>query len=297
MNTKWLNIITHWDWDWVIRAASSIRNWANKDNVIITQPFLLAKTPPLTAPTIITDIALDNKDPQAVLEWIDKNKSNIAYIIDHHTWWEAIADVIWDKYIIDTTAPSCPQFMLELWMDIPHDWVMAANACDRPTEFENTYLSSRYNNAFKVALVNLQSWDRKAVEEVQKAFIQELVSWEENMFITQKVIEYPVIMEQTQKAASSYEEISSWVNYVNAWQQSSIDLTALLLEWYKKWEISVVQVVSATDGKDITVVATNNKSRDLVKEFSLWSWAPFRIILTEGSHKEQLEKVVNVFNK
>jgi hypothetical protein len=289
------NIIAHGDGDGTIAAAVARLNGA-QGRLVCAQPFLLHKLPDLTRPAIIVDIAVDNKNPEATLEWAKRNADCIAAWIDHHEGGEALAEILGDKFIYDSSAPSCPALMAEHGFAVPVEWVAAANACDRPTEYTTTDLSVRYNSAFKVALVALQNGDKTAVEVVPTAFVEELVSGAESPLVTERATAYPVLEAATSAAFERLTEMIPGVVYTDVPEgQGGIDLTSLLVKGYKKAPVVVISTTSVQNSEPIVIVATDRKDLNLVKVFSLGSGAPFRIILT--GEKADLDYVRSTFEK
>ncbi len=286
-------IITHGDGDGIIAAAVAIMAGAT-GTLVITQPFLLHKLPDLQGPTVILDMAVDNRNPQATLDWCRRNAKQIVLWVGHHQGGEGIGGILWQASMYDPTAPSCPELMSQNGFDVPAEWLAAANACDRPAEYSPVPLSQRYNAAFKVSLISLQSSapDAKgAVEKVQRGFIDELISGKENEFVSQNARAYPVLMALTTEATNRYKEVVIGVVVTEIDHQTSADITALLFAGYKLASVAVVQTISAEDGKPITIVATNVKDRDLVKAFGLGSGNTQRVTLVGGTHEEQLARV------
>jgi hypothetical protein len=274
-----IDIIAHGDGDGIISAAVCRFEGAEGD-LVVTQPFLLHKLPDLTRPAIIVDIAVDNKNPEATLDWARRNARYIVAWFDHHVGGEPLAEILGDRFIYDSTAPSCPALMAERGFDVPVEWVAAANACDRPTEYPATEISTRYNSAFKVALVALQNGDKTAVEKVQVAFVEELVGGEESSLVSERASQYPILEAATRFVVESLTELCLGVGTTEVAGQGSVDMTALLTGGYKKFPVIVVKTVAANTGEPIVIVATSRKDLNLVETFGLGSGAPFRVVLT-----------------
>lgn len=292
--TSETTIIAHGDGDGTI-AAAVCRKAGAEGRLITTQPFLLHKLSDLTGPTVVVDIAVDNKDPQATVEWAKRNAENIVAWVDHHSGGETLAEILGNRFIYNSAMPSCPALMAEHDFDVPVEWVAAANACDRPTEYAATALSTRYNSAFKVALVALQNGDRIAVVAVQGNFIEELVTGAESPLITKRAAAYPALATATNAAFERLAELIPGVVYVDVPEgQGGVDLTSLLVRGYKKAPIVVISTTSAQNGEPIIVVATDRKDMNLVQVFGLGSGAPFRVILT--GDKARLDYVRSVLN-
>jgi hypothetical protein len=182
------------------------------------------------------------------------------------------------------------------WLDVPEEWTAAANACDRPADYLATPLSKRYNAAFKVALVALQAGDRSAMSEIQLAFITELISNQESELVSERAAAYPTLLAATKKAAENYQEIAPDVVLTQVDTQVSADITALLFAGYKLAPVAVVQTRSVEDESEITIVGTNDRSRNLVEAFGLGSGNPQRVTLIGGSHEQQLARIREMLN-
>lgn len=284
------DIITHGDGDGTIAAAIAKKNGAT-GKLTVTQPFLLHKLADLTSPAVVLDMAVDNKAPQSTLDWARRNSTSIVFWVDHHTGGEALAEILGDRFIYDPTFPSCPELMVEWGFGSPLAWIEAANASDRPADFPPTPLSQRYNAAFKVALVRLAAGDRKAVEAVQTAFIDELLSGVESELVGEYASAYPELLRATQEAAEGFREIAPGVVATTVAHQAAADITALLFAGYKLAGVAAVQTSSADDGSEITIVGTNARDRNLVEAFGLGSGNPSRVVLAGGNHADQLTRI------
>ncbi len=276
------SIIAHGDGDGTIAAAVLKKEGVN-GGVTVTQPFLLHKLPflaELKKPTIVVDIAVDNREPEKTIEWARKNAHNIVAWIDHHKGGEELAEILGDKFIYNPEAPSCPALMAEVGFDVPAEWLAAANACDAPTKFAPTNLSERYNKAFKVALVALQAGDRSAVAEVQNAFIEELVSGVESELLTAQAAKYEALNAATDAAVANIKPLVGDVGYVDIPEgQASVDVTQVMLRGYKRgFSTVVISTVSAEDKTPLVLIGTNSET-DLVKLFGLNGGNTSRIVL------------------
>lgn len=285
------DVITHGDGDGTIAAAIAKKNGAT-GKLIVTQPFLLHKlTDDLASPTVILDMAVDNKTPQATLDWAWRNAANITLWLDHHAGGEALAEILGERFVFDPSAPSCPELMVRNGFEAPEEWIAAANASDRPADFPPTPLSQRYNAAFKVALVKLAAGDRKAVAAVQTAFIDELLSGEKSPLVDEYAASYPELLRTTKEAAEGFREIAPGVVMTTVTHQAAADITTLLFAGYKLAGVAAVQTRSAEDGSEISIVGTNARDLNLVESFNLGSGNPSRVVLSGGTHAEQLARI------
>lgn len=274
------NIITHGDGDGTIAAAVAKKAGAS-GKITVTQPFLLHKLPDLSGFTVILDIAVDRRNPEATLAWAKRNRKNIVLWIDHHIGGEALTEVLGDKFVYDPEAPSCPELMAEDGFDVSAEWLQAANACDRPTEFPQTALSERYNAAFKVALVELQAGDRGIVAKIQNAFIGELETGEKSEVVSEYAERYPALNKATDCAVGNLQKLTPGVGVVAVPEgQASVDVTQVMVRGYKKYPTVVILTSSAEDGQPLALVGTSDKKFNLVELFELGSGNPSRVVLT-----------------
>ena len=277
------NIVTHGDGDGTIAAAVVKKSGAD-GRVTVTQPFLLHKLPDLSGPTVILDIAVDTRSPEATVEWARRNAEHIVAWVDHHAGGEALVEVLGDKFIYDPEAPSCPALMAEHGFSVPAEWLDAANACDRPTEFSATPLSERYNAAFKVALVEFQAGDRSIVAKIQQAFIAELVDGEEQSeLVSEYASRYPALDRATNEVVDNITELVPGVGVVEVPEgQASVDVTQVMMRGYKKFPVVVILTTSAEDGRSLALIGTAHKpdTLNLVELFGLGSGNPSRVVLT-----------------
>jgi len=292
-------IICHGDGDGIISAASIARLLGRETMTIITQPFLLGKVviPEDITNIYVVDIAVNNKDVQMTRDFASTHADKIVIWADHHQGTDILADIIGKKLVFDDTEPSCPSLLLKAGYSVPKKWVDAANASDRPTDFPATDLSTRYNHAFKAALVEAQEGNRTIVEEIQQNFITELrldSNGQCKSDIVSKYVEkYQEVKEATTMAADSIEELIPGVGVITLGEKR-VDKTGLCLASYKKHPIVVIHFISPENGEMVTMVATNREDLNLVEVFGLPSGPPFRILLNgdfEESKKLIIEKL------
>ena len=271
-------IVCHGDGDGLISAAIIAKS-ISKTEIIITQPFLLDK---ITVDTnvekiFIVDIAVNNKNVAMTTDFAKKHEGKIALWADHHAGAEILSEILGKKLIFNANEPSCPSLLAKNGFIVSDEWLNAANASDRPTDYPSTRLSERYNKAFKVALIELQDGNRAAVEEVQKAFINELITYTESEVVTEYGSRYQPIMNSTKAAANAFTELTPGVG-ITTLGETKVDKTLLCTEGYKKFPIVVIQFIS--DGEPVTMIATSRKYLNLVEAFGLTSGAPFRVNLS-----------------
>lgn len=287
-------IVSHGDGDGIISAAVLKKEFPEA-KVSITQPFLIDKVQIENDvdEIYVIDVGVNNRNPQQTIDFVKAHLDKIQLWVDHHAGIDLIAEILSDKLLYDADAPSCPALLAKRF-EVPEEWVNAANACDRPTNYPATELSDFYNHAFKVALVELQDGNREVVEKVQRAFIDYLISGiDPNGIIGEYARHYEPLLKRTEKAVKDLTELLPSVGYVKL--EDTVDKTALFTKGYEKFPFVVIQFYSRETNEDITAVATNTKT-NLVELFGLSGGAPFRVNLSTDtghgeSHPEQLSKV------
>jgi len=285
-------LICHGDGDGIIGAAVVIKDFnlkINETEIVITQPFLLdkVKVSDDVMAIFVVDIAVNNRDIDMTINFIRENETQIVSWVDHHQGTGILEKLLGITLMFDDREPSCPSLLKNAGFKMSDDWLKAANACDRPTDFPATELSERYNKAFKVSLIEAQDGNRTAIEQVQRAFLLELLNKEKSELITDYGQRYQPILEATQKAAESFVKLVPGVGIVTLGNEK-VDKTALCTEGYKKFPIVVVRFHSLENGEPMTMVATNNKELNLVTLFGLPSGPPFRINLPGSLFKNKL---------
>jgi hypothetical protein len=260
--------------------------------IVITQPFLLGKiaVDANVEAIYVVDIAVNNKDIAMTTGFASKHADKIVLWADHHGGAEILAEILGEKLVFDATEPSCPALLAKNGYAVPEEWLNAANASDRPTDFPKTKLSERYNKAFKVSLIELQDGNRTAVEKVQRAFITELVTETKSEVVTEYSSRYQPIMGATKMAAKAFAELIPGVG-ITTLGEAKVDKTLLCTEGYKKYPVVAVQFTSVETGEPVTMVATNRKDLNLVQTFGLPSGAPFRVNLS-GNFKATKKLIV-----
>lgn len=272
-------VICHGDGDGIISAAV-IMPAMGEVKTIITQPFLLDKivVDADVDAIYVVDIAVNNKDIAMTTNFARAHTEKIILWADHHQGGEILAEILGEKIIFDATEPSCPSLLAKNGYTVPEEWLNAANASDRPTDFPTTELSERYNKAFKVSLIELQDGNRAAVEKVQRAFISELATGTESEIVSEYGSRYEPIMIATKAASEAFAELLPGVG-ITTLGKAKVDKTLLCTEGYKKYPVVAIQFSSVETGESVTMVATNRKDLNLVRVFGLPSGAPFRVNL------------------
>ena len=274
-------VICHGDGDGIISAAVIAKAIGSKATIVITQPFLLDKLviDADVEKIYVVDISVNNKDISMTTGFVGAHSEKIVLWADHHAGAEILAEILGEKLIFDATEPSCPTLLAKSGYTVPEEWLNAANASDRPTDFPKTELSERYNKAFKVSLIELQDGNRTSVEKIQRAFIEELASGTDSDLVSEYGNRYQPIMDATKDAAEAFVELLPGVGIATL-GEAKVDKTLLCTEGYKKFPVVAVQFKSVETGEPVTMVATSRKDLNLVQTFGLPSGAPFRINLS-----------------
>lgn len=289
-------IICHGDGDGIISAAVILAA-IGEAKIVITQPFLLDK---ITFDNdveaiFVVDIAANNKDVAMTTRFAAKYVDKIVLWADHHQGSEILAEILGEKLVFDGSESSCPSLLAKTGYEVSAEWLDAANASDKPTDFPATELSQRYSSAFKVALIELQDGNRVAVEKVQRAFIGELVTGEQSELISSYSDLYEPMVTGTKIAVDSLSQLIPGVGIVTL-GEDRVDKTLLCTEGYKRFPVVVIQFTSAENSEPVTMVATSKKDFNLVQTFGLPSGAPFRINLS-GDFEEVKKLITKIFLK
>lgn len=289
-------VICHGDGDGLIGAAVAIKDFCLKmeeTEIVITQPFLLDKVVvrDQVMAIFVIDIAVNNRDVDMTINFVRKYEDRIVSWIDHHQGTDVLENILGITLISGDKEPSCPSLMKNAGFVVSDDWLRTANACDRPTDFAPTELSKRYNKALKVSLIEAEEGNRIAIDQVQRAFLFELLDGEKWQLITDYGKRYQAILTATKKAAESFTELLPGVGIVLLGDEK-VDKTVVCTEGYKKYPVVVIQFHSLKDGEPVTMVATNNKEVNLVNIFRLPSGPPFRVNLP-GNLKKIKELIID----
>ncbi|MFZ8847788.1 MAG: hypothetical protein ACO2O4_00880 [Minisyncoccia bacterium] len=293
-------IIAHGDLDGIISASIlSINYNIPPENIIFTQPFLLDKITIQedVEEIYIVDIAVNNRNPNITKEFIERYRDKIKLWIDHHEGYQLLKDWLGEERIIAGNSPSCPQLMRESGFTVPEEWVAAANAADRPTEYKETELSRFLNRALKYGIL---SEDEELKEMIMKTIVRYLVKSYKNADYTkeERLLEeygklYEEIEENTIESAEEIQEILGFrykVGYIKLEREKKVDITKLFILAYKRYDFLIIQKCNKED-EEITLIGTKLKEVNLVSIFNLKSGAPFRVSLP-GPHEEKLNFIL-----
>jgi hypothetical protein len=293
-------VVSHGDLDGIISASIlSINYNIPPENIIFTQPFLLDKITIQedVEEIYIVDMAVNNRNPEATREFIEKYKYKIRLWVDHHEGHKLLKEWLGEERVISGDSPSCPQLMRESGFTVPEEWVAAANAADRPTEYKETELSIFLNRALKYGIL---SEDEELKEMIMKTIVRYLVKSyknedyaEEERLLEEYGKLYEEIEENTIESAGEIQELSGFrykVGYIKLEREKKVDITKLFMLGYKQYDIVIIQKYNKED-EEVTLIGTKLKEINLVSIFNLKSGAPFRISLP-GPHEEILNFIL-----
>jgi hypothetical protein len=293
-------IVSHGDLDGIISASTiSINYNIPPENIIFTQPFLLDKIsiPQDIVEIYVVDIAVNNRNPDMTKEFIERYRGKIRLWIDHHEGYQLLKEWLGEDKVIAGDSPSCPQLMRNNGFIVPEEWVAAANAADRPTEYKETELCKFLNRALKYGIL---SEDEELKEMIMKTIVRYLVKSykNENYSEEERLLEeygklYEEIEENTIEIVGEIQEIPGFkykVGYIKLEREKKVDITKLFMLAYKRYDIVIIQKYNKED-EEITLIGTKLKEINLVQIFDLKSGAPFRISLP-GVHNEVLSFIL-----
>jgi hypothetical protein len=293
-------VVSHGDLDGIISASIISVNYnMPAENIIFTQPFLLDKItiPEYVEEICIVDIAVNNRNPDMTKEFIERYRDKIKLWVDHHEGYALLKEWLGEDKVIAGDSPSCPQLMRESGFIVPEEWVDAANAADRPTEYKETELSRFLNRALKYGIL---SEDEELKEMIMKTIVRYLVKSyknedyaEEERLLEEYGKLYEEIEENTIESAGEIQEIPGFkykVGYIKLEREKKVDITKLFILGYKLYDIVIIQKYNKED-EEITLIGTKLKEINLLQIFNLKSGAPFRISLP-GPHDEVLSFIL-----
>jgi hypothetical protein len=293
-------VVSHGDLDGIISAATiSINYNISPENIIFTQPFLLDKIniPDNVEEIYVVDIAVNNRNPDMTKEFIERYRDKIKLWIDHHEGYTLLKEWLKEENVLTGDSPSCPRLMKDKGFIVPEEWVDAANAADRPTEYKETELSIFLNRALKYGIL---SEDEELKEMIMKTIVRYLVKSyknedyaEEERLLKEYGKLYEEIEENTIESAAEIQEIPGFkykVGYIKLEREKKVDITKLFMLAYKQYDIVIIQKYNKED-EEVTIIGTKLKEINLVSIFNLKSGAPFRVSLP-GPHEEMLNFIL-----
>jgi hypothetical protein len=242
-------------------------------------------------------MAVNNRNPDMTKEFIERYRAKIRLWVDHHEGHKLLKEWLGEDKVIAGDSSSCPQLMKECGFTVPEEWVDAANAADRPTEYKETELSRFLNRALKYGIL---SEDEELKEMIMKTIVRYLVKSYKNEDYTEeeRLLEeygklYEEIEENTIESAGEIQEIPGFkykVGYIKLEREKKVDITKLFMLTYKRYDIVIIQKYNKED-EEITLIGTKLKEINLVQIFDFKSGAPFRISLP-GPHDEVLKFIL-----
>lgn len=288
-NLEKVTVIAHGDVDGLISAAIAIKAYGGSiDQLVITQPFLLEKIQ-VDGPVVVVDIAVNNRDVAMTRQFATTH--DVVAWWDHHQGGDPLAEVLGERAHIGD-APSCPALMAAAGLEVPNEWLAAANAADAPADFLPTDLSVLLTRAQKVALVEQnESGQRGQMDSVQRAIVALLVAGiDPDGLVLDSASRYEALEMVTKEAAEALAIVAHCGDMVVAettlQDGALVDKTALFMQGYKQANVVCLHY-HAQDGREVTTVATADKALNLVERFGLASGAAFRVTLTEGGWEAQ----------
>lgn len=289
-----VTVVCHGDVDGLIAAAVAIRHYGGSlDRLVITQPFFLDKIQ-VDGPVVVVDIAVNKRDA-AMTSTFAATHDVVAWC-DHHQGGEPLAEVLGERVHLGDT-PSCPALMAAVGMEVPAEWVAAANAADAPADFPPTALSILLTRAQKVALVEQnESGQKGRMDNVQRAIVALLVNGHDpDGLVADSASRYEALETATKTAADGLTIVAQCGDLVVAettlQDGALVDKTQLFMLGYKQAKV-VCLYYHAQDGREVTTVATADKGINLVERFGLASGAAFRVTLVEGDWEAQRRQVL-----
>lgn len=290
-------VVCNGDCDGIIGAACIIKEYKlpiDKTKIVITKPFLLDKVEvsDKIKAIFVVDMSVNNHDLSVTLNFADKYHHRIVVWASHHyNTEEKLASILGPKLLCDKTAPSCPAIMVNSgYEEVPTTWVKAANASNKPTEYPETPLSKRFTRAFKTSIVEAQDGNNSVIEKVQRAFLNELLTGEEEALLNIYGARYESVMRATQKAAESFFEFLPGIGLV-VLGDAQVDRATVCSKGCENFLITIVQYHSLENGDPMTIVATNNKDLNLVTTFELDFGNPYKITLP-GNLKKTRDLII-----
>ena len=290
-------VVCHGDGDGIIGAACIIKEYKlpmDKTKIVFTQPFLLdqVEVKDKVKAIFVVDLSVNNHNLSVTLNFADKYYHRIVTWVSHHyNTEEKLARILGPKLLCDKTAHSCPAIMVNSgYEEVSTTWVKAANAINKPTEYPETPLSKRFEQAFKVSLIEAQDGNNSMVEKIQRAFLSELLTGEEEGLLNIYGARYESVMRATQKAAESFFEFRPGIGLV-VLGDAQVDRAAVCSKGCENFLITVVQFHSLENGDPMTMIATNNKDLNLVTTFELPSGNPSKVTLP-GNLKKTRDMII-----
>ena len=299
-------VIAHGDVDGIVSAAEIIKAYGLKretTKLVFTQPFLVDQIPQefiqQAQRIFVVDIAVNNRDPEMTMKFIEKIWDKLTVWYDHHQGWSRIQGKLgpkFGKFIIETTN-SCAELVAEnegLRSDFVRELVRDAIAADT-RRGQLSEIGELIDQAIKSDLGD------DTIREAAVRWLAEGAPQDPENKEYRKLLEaqqkYREIKETTEQLINQYE-IRHGIAVVDVTQENrDYDRTQLLIAGQKMAPTGISVVIGKNpEGEEIVTIATNRKDINLVALFGLPSGAPFRISLptAEWPLKRVLEKLKNL---
>jgi hypothetical protein len=273
-------LVTHGDYDGIASAVEILAGSGlplSETQVIFTQPFLLDKITIQedVEQIFITDIAINNRDPEMTKNFISLCGDRLAKWFDHHQGWPTeLRDD--SKFVIIPEAKSCASIVgtdLQIMADADAADSRIGELSPRGQLIEQAMKANLADDSIRFAAVKWLLGD-----ESQKSVLEEAAK------------KYAEIQDETELLSLGYVKVGN-VAIVDARRPNhQYDLTQLLLAGQKLAPFAVVRTVHPQQGEGLTI-ATNLQNIDLVAMFALASGAKFRVSLPGKRLEETLVKL------
>lgn len=319
-------LITHGDLDGVI-SAYFITKFPKPDykfDIIFTQPFLLDRLDinfEEYFDVYITDIAINNKNPEMTANFIRKiQNSNIHlwYWYDHHLGWDSFLkekEIDPYNFIIDTKAKACAELIFKRekhyleWEQTPLETLLLKkykHLCNIAIKSDTGQIQPQIDDPFNTEnslYMYLKLVTSTYTENtVINYFLCQIISYLNGSlsFFYDSLLpgyrKYKKILKNTFLVLLyTKQEISDKVLLIDSRKFEPVDKTRLFFEAYNSAEIVILLNKSRATNEDLITIATNNKNINLVKIFGLESGAPFRVTLKYS--KEKLDEIIDILKK
>ena len=305
-----VTIVTHGDLDGVVCGALWARRLLKAGlkrkeiEIIFAQPFQLPVPEDIKGEQVaVFDIAVNNRDPEMTMRFIEEIKDKLIAWIDHHKGWQKILaklpDKLTEKFVIDEQAKAAAQIVFEVIngdFNCPEmRWTVKEAIVGDTREGELSQRGRLIDEAIKS---NLRD---DAIKEAALWWLTQGAPQDPENKEYRKLLEaqqkYREIKETTEQLINQYE-IRHGIAVVDVTQENrDYDRTQLLIAGQKMAPTGISVVIGKNpEGEEIVTIATNREDINLVALFGLPSGAPFRISLptAEWPLERVLEKLKNL---
>ncbi len=282
-------IVAHGDLDGIVSAVLVARDWHDswkefggqaETLVTFVQPFTLDKVEVEEVEAVfVVDIAVNNRNPQQTLDFVERLGDKLYRWYDHHHGWEGLVDDD-ERFIIDEEALSCASILCE-----EDNWTpLAADATAADTRQGS--LSKKADLIERACKADLSD------DSVREAAFYWLLGDENQRSVLESAAErYAAIQAETERLSATYQ-VTGNVAVVDAREsERNYDRTQLLLAGQGLAPFAVVVSQNLRAGEDYLTIATRRKDVSLVEVFGLPSGAPFRVSIPASRLDEALGKL------